>query len=138
MRGSLRLMSCCDGDGSVTQVAPPSQKSAHHKETLTMTHEAAEYIADLLARENKKNWGLKIEVIPGGCAGYKYFMQFQEKAEAGEKTFEFHGVKIFLSLMSVGFLKGSAIEFVKSLEATGLKINNPNMTSTCGCGKSFG
>lgn len=136
-------MSCCDGDGSVTSVDPPKSKSAEtesgrYDQPLSVTHEAADYIATLLKKEGKENWGLKIEVIPGGCAGFKYFMAFQEKPAADEKTFEFHGAKIFLSLMSLGFIKGSTVEFVQSLEATGLKVNNPNMTRTCGCGKSFG
>lgn len=128
-------MSCCDGDGSVTSIDPPKSKST---ETFSVTHEAADYIATLLKKEGKENWGLKIEVIPGGCAGFKYFMAFQEKPAADEKVFEFHGAKIFLSLMSLGLIKGSTVEFVQSLEATGLKVNNPNMTRTCGCGKSFG
>lgn len=128
-------MPCCDGDGSVTQIKPEAPKS---KETLAMTEEAAGYIKDLLKREGKPAWGLKIDVVPGGCAGFKYFMAFQEKAGPDEKTLEFHGVKLFLNLMSLGFIKGSNIEYVASLEATGLKINNPNMTRTCGCGKSFG
>ena len=130
-------MSCCSGDGSVTTIEP-TPTTAKKTETLTMTHEAGEYVLQLLKHEKKEGWGLKIEVMPGGCAGFKYFMAFQEAPEAGDKTFEFHGVKIFLSLMSVGFIKGSNIEFVQSLEATGLKINNPNMTRECGCGKSFG
>lgn len=133
-------MSCCDGDGSVTKVEPKSSmvRQAHHDNPLSVTREAADYIATLLKKERKENWGLKIEVIPGGCAGFKYFMAFQEKPAGDEKTFEFHGAKIFLSLMSLGLIKGSTVEFVQSLEATGLKVNNPNMTRTCGCGKSFG
>lgn len=128
-------MSCCDGDGSVTQVQSAAPKS---QETLTMNEEAAGYIKDLLKREEKPSWGLKIDVVPGGCAGFKYFMAFQEKAATDEKTFEFFGVKLFLNLMSLGFIKGSQIEYTASLEATGLKINNPNITRGCGCGKSFG
>lgn len=127
-------MSCCPGDGSVAQVTPSPKKT----DSLNMTHDAATYVSGLLKKEGKENWGLKIEVIPGGCAGFKYFMSFQEKPAKEEKVFEFHGVKIFMSLMSCGMLKGSTIEFVSSLEATGLKVNNPNMTRTCGCGKSFG
>lgn len=127
-------MACCEGDGSVTNVAPAPQKN----ESLEMTHDAASYVAGLLKKEGKAKWGLKIEVTPGGCAGFKYFMSFQEKTAQDEKVFEFHGVKVFMSLMSFAMLKGSTVEFVSSLEATGLKVNNPNMTRTCGCGKSFG
>jgi iron-sulfur cluster assembly accessory protein len=128
-------MSCCDGDGSVTSVHPSKSKS---QESLSVTKEAAEYVTALLKKDGKPEWGLKIEVMPGGCAGFKYFMAFQEKPAADEKAFEFYGVKFFLSLMSLGLIKGSTVEFVQSLEATGLKVNNPNITRTCGCGKSFG
>lgn len=130
-------MSCCSGDGSVTEITPPS-KTEKSAENLTMTTEAAHFVRDLLKKDGKEGWGLKVEVVPGGCAGLKYFMALQEKTEQGEKAFEFHGVKVFLSLMSLGLIKGSSIEYVQSLEATGLKINNPNMTRSCACGKSFG
>ena len=106
--------------------------------SLKMTKEAGAYISDLMKREKKENCGLRIEVMPGGCAGYKYFMQFEEKPEADDKVFEFHGIKLFLSLMSLGLIKGSTVEYVSSLEGSGIKINNPNMTRSCGCGKSFG
>jgi len=127
-------MSCC-GDGEVTEIEKPVTAT---KSTLDMTHDAAKYVQDLMKKDGKEGWGLKIEVIPGGCAGFKYFMALQEKPELEEKTYEFHGVKLFLSLMSVGFIKGSTIEYTSSLEASGLKVNNPNATRTCGCGKSFG
>lgn len=129
------MSSCCSGDGTVAQINPaPAQKN----ESLTMTKEAAAFVADLMKKERKEGWGLRIEVAPGGCAGYKYFMSFKEKPQLDDKTLEFHGIKIFLDLMSFSLIKGSAIEFVSALEGTGIKINNPNMTRACGCGKSFG
>lgn len=131
-------MSCCSGDGSVTSITPEETKKSASAESLKMTKEAAHFVADLLKKEGKEGWGLKIEVVPGGCAGYKYFMAFQKEPEGDEKVFEFHGVQLFLSLMSSAMLKGSTIEYVQSLEATGLKVNNPNATRACGCGKSFG
>lgn len=128
-------MSCCAGDGTVTNITSPTSPK---NEPLTMTKEAAVFVLDLMKKENKEGWGLKIEVAPGGCAGYKYFMSLKEKPETEDKILEFHGIKVFLDLMSFGLIKGSSIEYVSSLESTGLKINNPNMTRTCGCGKSFG
>jgi len=128
-------MSCCSNDG---EVKPLPETTTTTTEPLAMTHEAADFVKEVLKKDKKEGWGLRIEVVPGGCAGYKYFMDFQENAEKGDKTFEFHGVKIYLDLMSSAMLKGSTIEFVSSLEATGLKINNPNATRGCGCGKSFG
>lgn len=129
-------MSCgdCPGGDSVTEIKPTAKASGKE---LAMTKDAAEFVKDLLKKDDKSSWGLKIEVVPGGCAGYKYFMGFQEKAASDEKTFEFHGVKLFLSEDSLTLVHGSTIEFTSTLEATGLKVNNPNATRGCGCGKSF-
>mgnify|MGYP001590622261 CR=1 FL=1 len=127
-------MSCCGDGGAVT---PINTKPVKAKNGLQMTKEASDYVKSLLKKEGQESWGLKIEVAPGGCAGYKYFMGFQEKAADGEKTFDVHGQKIFLSDESLGLIDGSTIEFISSLEATGLKVNNPNATRACACGKSF-
>lgn len=128
-------MSCCGDEQKVTEVKPSAAKTS---KTIDMTHEAADFARELMKKYDKEGWGLKIDVIPGGCAGYKYFMDFQEEPDNGDKTYELHGIKVFMSLFSVGLIKGSTIEFTSSLESTGLKVNNPNVTRGCGCGKSFG
>lgn len=130
---------CSSSDAPVkkagTKIGMPDAK----KGELSMTEEAAKYVAELLKKDSKpSSWGLKIEVVPGGCAGYKYFMAFQEKAEDDEKTFNFHGVNLFLSPDSIELLGPSTIEYIATLEASGLRVNNPNAVSTCACGKSFG
>ncbi len=132
-------MGCCSGDGEVTEVTQSSSATtSKNTEPLSMTHEAVKFVKEIMEREKKQGMGLRIDVMPGGCAGFQYYMDFQDKAEPGDKEFDFHGVKIFMSLMSFGFMKGSTIEFISSLESTGIKVNNPNVTKSCGCGKSFG
>lgn len=128
----------CSNSGSATKVKKTKGNDQKHSEKVTMTKEAADYILDLLEKEDKKSWGFKVDVIPGGCAGYKYFMAFQEKAEDNELTSNFHGVNLYLSPDSAELLGGSTIEYTATLEASGLRVNNPNATTTCGCGKSFG
>ena len=101
-----------------------------------MTKEAADFVRQLCEGQDKKDHGLKIEVVPGGCAGFQYYMDFQKDAGEGEKTFEFHEVKLFINDESLDFISGSSIEFVQSLDQTGIKINNPNVSRACNCGKS--
>lgn len=137
-------MSCdgCPSNQTVMSVkkgdADAAGAQAQQKGSLSMTKEAAKYIDELLLKEKKAGWGLKIEVVEGGCAGYRYYMAFQEKPEDNEKAYEFHGVKLFLSPESIEMLGPSVIEYIATLEASGLRVNNPNATRTCGCGKSFG
>ena len=133
-------MSMCGGcssakDENVTDIKDKAKSSG---KDLVMTKEAAEYIEKLLEKDDKRSWGLKLEVVPGGCAGYKYYMAFQEKPFSDDLEKKVHGVKLFITQESLNELYGSTIGFVESLEASGLKIDNPNATRACGCGKSFG
>jgi len=128
-------MGCCkDDDKKVSDIVPV--KGAPEGTELSMSKEAAEFIQQLCEKQDKKNHGLKIEVVPGGCAGFQYYMDFLENGSDGDNEFEFHGVKLFIDPESLGFIKGSSIDFVQTLEQTGLKINNPNITRQCNCGKS--
>lgn len=128
-------MGCCKDDKKkVSEITP--MKGAPAGNDLLMSKEAAEFVIQLCEKQNKKGHGLKIEVVPGGCAGFQYYMDFQENGDEGDHTFEFHGVQLFINPESLEFIKGSSIEFVQSLEQTGLKINNPNITRQCNCGKS--
>jgi len=103
------------------------------KATLNVTDKAAEKIKTLIEQEKKQ--GLRISVIPGGCSGFKYEMELDDKANEDDVVIE---VKIFLDKSSMAKLNGSGIDFVDSLQGAGFKISNPEAASTCGCGDSFG
>ncbi|HIH41487.1 TPA: iron-sulfur cluster insertion protein ErpA [Candidatus Woesearchaeota archaeon] len=106
------------------------------KQVVTITEKAAGKIMELAKQDNKEKHGLKLYVFPGGCSGFQYGMDFEENPEKTDLVMEQHGVKIFVDKDSVEFLKGVKIDFVDSLHGSGFKIDNPNATSTCGCGKS--
>lgn len=103
---------------------------------VTLTKKAAEKIAEISKQEKKEGYGLKLYVFPGGCAGFQYGMDFEEKADKTDKVIEEHGVKLFIDKDSVEFLKGVKIDFVESLQGSGFKIDNPNVTKSCNCGSS--
>jgi iron-sulfur cluster assembly protein len=50
---------------------------------------------------------------------------------------EMDGLKIYIDMASLNFLKGTTIDYVKGLQGSGFKFNNPNAQRTCGCGHSF-
>ena len=82
--------------------------------------------------------GLRIMVETGGCAGYKYVMGLVNEAEADDTVVERDGVKVFVDMKSHELLAGATIDFVVALEGAGFTFENPNATSSCSCGKSFG
>ena len=65
-------------------------------------------------------------------------LDFEKEAGKDDIIVEQHGVKLFIDKKSAGHLVGTTIDFVDSLQGSGFKIDNPNATSTCGCGNSFG
>jgi iron-sulfur cluster assembly protein len=82
--------------------------------------------------------GLRIMVEAGGCAGYKYMMGLVDAADPDDTVVERDGVKLFVDTKSQELLTGTTIDFVVALEGSGFTFENPNATSSCSCGKSFG
>ena len=77
-----------------------------------------------------------MEVVRGGCAGYTYNMDFEKSKSGDDMVFEEHGLKIFVTPKSMEFLNGTQIDYTEGLQGAGFKLNNPNVKSSCGCGKS--
>lgn len=104
---------------------------------ITLTKKAADKVKELSKQEKKEGSGLKLFVFPGGCSGFQYGLDFEEKPEENDLVIVQHGVKLFVDKDSVEMLKGVKIDFVDSLQGSGFKIDNPNVGNSCGCGKSF-
>ena len=113
-----------------------AKQKAKMKYDVTLTKKAAEKILEFAKHEKKKDFGLKLYVFPGGCSGFQYGMDFEERPEKTDVVMEQHGVKLFVDSDSIDFLKGATIDFIDSMHGSGFKIDNPNVKHTCGCGKS--
>ena len=103
---------------------------------INVTNKAAEKIKALIKQEKKQ--ALRISVMPGGCSGYQYGMELDDKSTNNDIVVEQRGIKIFIDKESIKKLNGSNIDYVDSLQGAGFKIDNPVATKTCGCGSSFG
>jgi iron-sulfur cluster assembly protein len=104
---------------------------------LTVTETAASKAVELLSASGKENAAIRVFVKSGGCSGYTYGLTIDEKKLEGDKTFEDRGVKVVVDGMSWALLQGSEVDYVESLMGGGFSVNNPNATSSCGCGHSF-
>jgi len=104
--------------------------------TLNVTDKAAEKIKALIEQEKKQ--ALRISVKPGGCSGFEYGMELDDKTTDDDIVIEQKGIKIFVDKESMQKLDGVNVDYVDSLQGAGFKISNPNASKTCGCGSSFG
>jgi iron-sulfur cluster assembly protein len=107
------------------------------KEGLELTNSAIEKFKDLMKKENKEGFALRVSVIPGGCSGFSYEMSFVEKKEENDLEIQAQDLKVYVDKESLEFLKGIKIDYLDTLHESGFKIENPNINSSCGCGKSF-
>jgi iron-sulfur cluster assembly protein len=105
---------------------------------ITLTETAAAKIKELQAEEPEAGpTVLRVAVQGGGCSGFEYALGFDNGAQEGDLEFELHGVQVVVDPFSAPYLRGSTIDFLNGLQESGFKIDNPNVSASCGCGHSF-
>jgi iron-sulfur cluster assembly accessory protein len=99
--------------------------------------EAAAKAKSLLDQEGRDDLALRIAVQPGGCAGLRYNLFFDDRTLDGDLTAKFGGVTLTVDRMSAPYVEGASIDFVDTIEKQGFTIDNPNAGGSCACGDSF-
>lgn len=105
---------------------------------IELTDSAVEKLKELMAQEGNPDLMLRVFVSGGGCSGFQYGFTFDENRQEADTVVEKDGVTILLDMMSIQYLMGASIDYKEDLEGAQFMINNPNATTTCGCGSSFG
>jgi len=100
----------------------------------TVTERAFERLAEIGAADNGK--ALRIAVEGGGCSGFQYEIALDEPKE-DDLVLEGKGQKVVVDAVSLPFLENATIDFTEELIGARFVIDNPNATSSCGCGTSF-
>jgi len=103
---------------------------------IKLTNSAVQQIQKLAAEKASDGQLLRIFVEAGGCSGFEYGMSFDD-AKDDDKRLESNGVEFLMDETSLEYLNGSVVDFDDGLNGKGFEVNNPNASSTCGCGRSF-
>ena len=104
-------------------------------DNLLVTNNAAKKIIELSKKKEKKM--LRISVTGGGCQGFQYNLDMENKSEKKDIIIKKNNALVVIDQNSLNLIKGSEIDFVEDLIGSRFKINNPKATSSCGCGTSF-
>jgi iron-sulfur cluster assembly protein len=106
---------------------------------LTLTDKAADEVRKFISAEQvpAETAGLRVSVLPGGCSGFKYSLNIEERALEDDMAFDVNGVRIFVDGFSAQYLTGVTIDYVSSMQGSGFTFSNPNASGGCGCGSSF-
>jgi iron-sulfur cluster assembly protein len=106
---------------------------------LTLTDKAAEEVRKFISAEQvpAHTAGLRVSVLPGGCSGFKYSLNIEERALDDDMALDINGVRVFVDGFSAQYLTGVTIDYVSSMQGSGFTFHNPNASGGCGCGSSF-
>lgn len=105
---------------------------------ITITESAKSKIKDLLYEEANPNLSLRTFVQGGGCSGFSYGFTFDEITNEDDFEIPLDEFKLLIDAMSMTYLSGAEIDYKEDLMGSSFNIKNPNATTTCGCGSSFG
>jgi len=105
---------------------------------VQLTETAISKVSEIIAQQEPRPDGLRISVVGGGCSGFQYSMAFENGKLPLDKEYAFgEDLKVFVDPASMLYLDNVRVDYVESMEGAGFKFDNPNVTSTCGCGSSF-
>ncbi|MGV0626612.1 HesB/IscA family protein [Mycolicibacter minnesotensis] len=113
------------------------QSTTESHSGVILTDEAAAKVKSLLAQEGRDDLTLRISVQPGGCAGLRYNLFFDDRSLDGDVVEEFNGVTLTVDRMSAPYLQGAEIGYADQIDKQGFTIENPNAGGSCSCGDSF-
>lgn len=111
--------------------------TADTKPAMVLTERAVLQIREVIEQQKLQDHYLTVRVVPAGCSGLGYDLNLVKDTKAGDLIWEQDGVKIATDALSVGYLKGTQVDYVKTDTTAGFKFENPNAKSSCGCGSSF-
>ena len=104
---------------------------------LEMTDNAAKKVRQLRESEGNQDLMLRVYVTGGGCSGFSYGFNFAESVNEDDARFENEDVTMLVDPLSYQYLVGSKVDYIEGLEGSRFIVDNPNATTTCGCGSSF-
>lgn len=104
---------------------------------ITLTEGALEQLNAIRQQENiPSDYVLRVGVKGGGCSGFSYLLGFDQPKE-DDQLFTVNGLQVAMNKAHAIYLLGMQIDFSQGLNNRGFTFQNPNATSTCGCGTSF-
>jgi iron-sulfur cluster assembly accessory protein len=105
-----------------------------NKVMVQITPEATKYISDLIAKNSKQGYGIRIYLSGTGCSGPQFGMSFQQGKKEGDMEQAAEGFSLFYDDETKTMLDECTVDFIETPYGSGLIVNNPNVAgcSTCG------
>ncbi|MDN6180255.1 MAG: iron-sulfur cluster insertion protein ErpA [Halomonas subglaciescola] len=104
---------------------------------LLLSASARTRLKALMADEDSTTLKLRVYVTGGGCSGFQYGFDFADSVADDDSLIDFGDATLVVDPLSYQYLVGSTVDYEEGLAGARFRVQNPNATSTCGCGASF-
>ncbi|KAF4364209.1 hypothetical protein CsatB_016526 [Cannabis sativa] len=141
IRRNHRLLS--SASSSALHVAPssssPSTSTSSSPDAVHMTENCVQRMKELYSSEPSSGEKmLRLSVENGGCSGFQYVFDLDEKTNPDDRVFEKEGVKLIVDSISYDFVKGATVDYVEELIRSAFVVStNPSAVGGCSCKSSF-
>ncbi|KAI3442209.1 uncharacterized protein J3R85_001537 [Psidium guajava] len=134
IRENHRLLS-----SSSSSVLHESSASSPSADDVHLTAACIQRMKELQAAEGSLiEKMLRLSVETGGCSGFQYVFNLDEKANSDDRVFEKDGVKLVIDNVSYDFVKGATVDYVEELIRAAFQVTaNPSAVGGCSCKSSF-
>jgi iron-sulfur cluster insertion protein len=121
----------------MTGVTSVNSAETFSPQAIQVTDRAVTKVKSLIEEEENPELKLRVFVTGGGCSGFQYGFTFDELVADDDAVIEKEGITVLVDAMSYPYIAGSEVDYEEGLQGSRFLIQNPNASSTCGCGSSF-
>ena len=104
---------------------------------VEFSQRAADKVRQLMLAAANDALKLRVFITGGGCSGFSYGFTFDEDVADDDAVVEREGVTMVVDSLSFQYLSGAEVDYKEDLQGAQFVVQNPNASSTCGCGNSF-
>ena len=104
---------------------------------IIVTEAAARKFLSITEKDSGSELNLRVFVTGGGCNGFSYGFTIDNEVSSDDTLLQQGGIKLVVDSMSFPYLAGSRVDYLEDLNGSRFFVDNPNASSTCGCGNSF-
>ncbi len=101
---------------------------------IAISPSAAKRVSQLMS---DSDIGLRVYIEGGGCSGFQYGFQLETEKQDDDFVIEENGVTLLVDSLSIQYLMGAKVDYLDDLMGARFLVQNPNASTTCGCGSSF-
>lgn len=113
-----------------------SEQETQVETPIVSLTENAQRMARHFIAEEGANKVLRVGVTSGGCSGFEYLVELDERGEE-DLVQSYDDLTVVIDPVCVPFIKNAVLDYQDTIGHAGFVWTNPNATSDCGCGKSF-